>query len=670
MKTSSFSIRQICLLAICALAVTTCAQSNLKLAKDETLPDIVRSHKSFYLGAKRVGLVDTGIYIGQDELYTILATGSIDMWPGGPPRIFKPEDGWPIMARIGRAGYVFSPILKYHNSGMHNSYSQGGELYLGYKSGNVNSKGVPQNPEYYKDDTGGFKIDVIVWKEENYTQIYNFLDEMRRRDLQNAALADAAKYTESFKNIEANRAQVVKKVEETKQMIEEIKEQKTQTQTGSQTNDSLPIVMPSPLPTGQQEEVVKLEAKLTELMAQVAQFDEMRKQFAEERKKTEQLTQALEETSEREKDLLTKLSAGAKAAPVIVVASPLDGTKTEASAIQLTGVAEDESGISQINITANTKTIFPKDGRSISVKAPELPKRYSFNERIPLDKGVNIITIRSVDTDGLAAETVLKITRIELRRNVWALVVGINEYQHVRKLKYAVNDASAFYNLLINQNQIPQENVTLLTDQQASLRNLRRALGTQLKKSAAKDDMVIIFFAGHGATEKDSSSPDGDGLEKYLLPVDAEIEDIYTSAIPMREISHIFRRLKSERIIFIADACYSGASGGRTVNVSGIRASISDAFLDRMVSGKGTIIMTASGANEVSMESEEYKHGIFSYFLIEGLKGKADSDADGLVTVDELYPYVYDNVARTSGQEQHPVRKGVVEGRFVFGIVR
>ena len=151
------------------------------------------------------------------------------------------------------------------------------------------------------------------------------------------------------------------------------------------------------------------------------------------------------------------------------------------------------------------------------------------------------------------------------RRNVWSLVVGINEYQNVRNLKYAVNDAEAFYNLLVEQNQIPQENVILLTDKKASLKNLRRALGTQLKKRAGKEDMVIIFFAGHGATEQDASSPDGDGLEKYLLPVDAELDDIYTSAIPMREISHIFRRIKSERIIFIADSCYSGpAEDGRS----------------------------------------------------------------------------------------------------------
>jgi hypothetical protein len=368
--------------------------------------------------------------------------------------------------------------------------------------------------------------------------------------------------------------------------------------------------------------------------------------------------------------LLGQLSAGANTAPVIVVASPIDGLKIESRTVQLTGVTEDDTGIRQLNISINNKEIFPKDGRGIQTKTLELPIKYQFNERIRLDDGLNIITIRSVDADGLIAEKTVSITRIERRRNVWALVVGINEYQNVRNLKYAVNDAQAFYNLLVNQNQIPKENVIILTNNQANLRNLRRAMGTQLKEKAGKEDMVIIFFAGHGATEKDVTSPDGDGLEKYLLPVDAELEDIYTSALPMREISHIFRRIKSERIIFVADSCYSGASGGRTINVSGIRSSLSDTFLDRIASGKGTVILTASGANEVSTESDEFKHGIFTYFLLEGLKGKADVDRDSLITVDELYRYVSDKVARASGQEQHPVKKGMVEGRFVFGVVR
>jgi uncharacterized caspase-like protein len=89
-----------------------------------------------------------------------------------------------------------------------------------------------------------------------------------------------------------------------------------------------------------------------------------------------------------------------------------------------------------------------------------------------------------------------------------------------------------------------------------------------------------------------------------------------------------------------------------------------------MVSGKGTIILTASGANEVSVEKDELRHGVFTYFLLEGLGGKADADRDDLVTVNEAYDYVSKNVPKATGQEQHPVKKGEVEGQLILGILR
>jgi uncharacterized caspase-like protein len=198
---------------------------------------------------------------------------------------------------------------------------------------------------------------------------------------------------------------------------------------------------------------------------------------------------------------------------------------------------------------------------------------------------------------------------------------------------------------------------------------LRSTLGTYLKRKAGKDDMVIIYFAGHGSTEKDVMSPDGDGLEKYLLPYDADPKDLYASALPMREISHIFNRVQSERLVFLADSCYSGASGGRTIGITGARSNISENFLDRVASGKGRVIITASGSNEVSAENEDLQHGVFTYYLIEGLQGKADIDKDGLITVDEVYRYVSDQVPRATGQEQHPVKKGTVEGRLILGVI-
>jgi len=82
------------------------------------------------------------------------------------------------------------------------------------------------------------------------------------------------------------------------------------------------------------------------------------------------------------------------------------------------------------------------------------------------------------------------------------------------------------------------------------------------------------------------------------------------------------------------------------------------------------VLFRSSGANEVSAENDELQHGIFTYFLIKGLQGLADTDSDGLITVDEVYTYVSKQVPQATNQEQHPVKKGIVEGPLVLSIVR
>jgi hypothetical protein len=399
-------------------------------------------------------------------------------------------------------------------------------------------------------------------------------------------------------------------------------------------------------------------------------IDEARKQWEEEKEKTAVLSKQLEDKEKRERALMGKLAEGAKVPPVILVVSPKEGWETESNVALLSGVIQDDQGLEALEIWINDdklKTYWigvdPSSGQETS-------KRLEFQERIPLRKGENRIKINAVDVEGFFAEKIVNVRGVEKKKNVWAVVIGVNSYPNIRPLKYAVNDAMAFCNHLVEYNQVPKENVVLLLDEEANLTRLRSALGIYLKNKASKDDMVIIYFAGHGATERDAASPDGDGLEKYLLPYDVDPKELYATALPMEEISRLFSRIRSDRLVFIVDTCYSGASGGRTISVADIRAGISDGFLDRITGGKGKIILTASGANEVSAESDELQHGIFTHFLIKGLQGQADSDGDGLITVDEVYTYVSKLVPQATNQEQHPVKKGIVEGPLVLSIVR
>jgi len=650
------------------LMINGCSKSNLKIDKDKPLPPIIKEYKNITLLGMFSGMKNTGVFIEKDETFTIMATGSIDYCEGGGCgyRHVKPEHGWPIMAKIGKDGYRFSPIFKGRNSNTITRYDSG-YLFVGIKDGKVDLEGNAKQPEYYNDNLGSFIIDIIVWKKKDYVQIYAFLERMKDKNPDNDAINDALAYIKTYKNIYLAENEAKKEVDNTKKMLQELKEAKKKK---GQVIETVTKGKPSTIDEANQKKVEELENKLAKFIKTLEQLNKTKKQLEKEKQKTAQLSQELEEKEEQKMALINKLEGDSKNPPVLIIASPPDGKKTEGKIIQLFGVAEDNQGVEKLEIFVNGRLLSKEDDRGIRLTGKRFSRRFDFNVRIPLKKGANRIKVRAVNTEGLFSEKIVTVHNIKERRNIWAVVIGINDYKNIRKLKYAVNDAKAFYNLLVSHNKIPAANVTLLINKEAKLTNLRSTLGTKLKKNAGKEDMVIIYFAGHGATERDVMSPDGDGLEKYLLPCDADLKDLYSSALPMREISHIFHRIRSERLIFIADSCYSGASGGRTASFSGIRANISDSFLNRIASGKGTVIITASGANEVSAEKEEFKHGVFTHYLLEGLRGKADIDNNGLITVDEVYRYVSKHVPQATGQEQHPVKKGTVKGRLILSIVQ
>jgi uncharacterized caspase-like protein len=253
----------------------------------------------------------------------------------------------------------------------------------------------------------------------------------------------------------------------------------------------------------------------------------------------------------------------------------------------------------------------------------------------------------------------------------WAVIIGVGRYQStdIPSLRYTVSDAESLYQILVGPGGFNKEHVLLITDKTEktpTLRNIKWALGTFLARSAAKDDTVVIFFAGHGAPEVDQRGVERDGLAKYLIPSDADPDDLYSTALPMDEMQTIFGRVEAERMVVFLDACYSGAAGGRTFSSKRTRANnLDDQFLERLTRSKGRAIITASRPSEVSIELPELGHGIFTYYLVQGLNGAADLNKDGIVTIQKLYEYLAQQVAQKSrsvGGNQHPVMKGEMEG--------
>jgi Caspase domain len=336
-------------------------------------------------------------------------------------------------------------------------------------------------------------------------------------------------------------------------------------------------------------------------------------------------------------------------------------------------------GIARVSVVVN--------GTEVHQQTERTPQR-SLALAVPLvvRPGANTIVLSATDADGTVRQEIRTVMLDRARGAAvaappppaprpqperWAVVVGVGQYEDpgIPRLRYTVPDADAVYQLLTGPGGFPRDHVLLLTDRaerKPTLRNLKWALGTFLSRSAKKDDTVVIFFAGHGAPEIDPRGLERDGIAKYLVPLDADLDDLYGTALPMDELQTIFNRIEAERIVVLLDACYSGGAGGRTFLAKRTRATaLDDLFLERLTRAKGRAIITAARPTELSLELPELGHGLFTYYVLDGLGGAADANHDGIVSLQELYEYVEHQVAeksRAAGANQHPVLKGELEG--------
>ena len=239
--------------------------------------------------------------------------------------------------------------------------------------------------------------------------------------------------------------------------------------------------------------------------------------------------------------------------------------------------------------------------------------------------------------------------------NRWAVIIGVSKYKHsTLDLKYADRDAEKLYQLLLapQGGHFQKEYICKLTNKDATRRNITRALRSFLKKPA-REDLVIIYFACHG-----SPDPDRPG-NVYLLTHDSDPQDIAGTALPMGDIDRALKdTLLSEKVIILADTCHSAAIGGgiRSRAVTESTLLINRYLKEISQARQGTALLTSAEANEVSFEDKRWGggHGVFTYYLLQGLRGEADLNNNGFVAVGELFEYVRENVKKATNHRQHP----------------
>jgi uncharacterized caspase-like protein len=198
---------------------------------------------------------------------------------------------------------------------------------------------------------------------------------------------------------------------------------------------------------------------------------------------------------------------------------------------------------------------------------------------------------------------------------------------------------------------LAEEDTLVLLNDAATTESIRHALFSFLTKPQ-EQDTVVIYIAGHGA-------PDPlDPRNLYLITADTKPDDMGGTAFPMWQMQDVFDRiLKAKRVLTFADTCHSyGFSGLRAGPGQKHANNLVNQYLQRYASKGQRAVITASDISESSFEDAKWGdgHGVFTYFLLQGLQGKADANHDGVVTAGELFAYLQQSVRQATDGKQNP----------------
>jgi len=245
--------------------------------------------------------------------------------------------------------------------------------------------------------------------------------------------------------------------------------------------------------------------------------------------------------------------------------------------------------------------------------------------------------------------------------NTWAVVIGVSKFNSLKpdeQLQFADKDAQAFAKFIGSPRGrgVKAENLTLMLNGEATGGAIKKRLGTTLPRNAKPNDVVYIFVATHGMVEKDVAKA------VYILGTDADPEDLYTTAIPMKDLDDIVsnRLQNAGRIVLMADACHSGNMGGFN---TGLQAAAGKR--------KELIGLMATRGGESSQEGPQFcgGHGAFTCAVLKGLDGAADADKDKTVTVSELIDYVQVQVRTATENKQHLQNFGAFDNEVPLAFV-
>ena len=238
------------------------------------------------------------------------------------------------------------------------------------------------------------------------------------------------------------------------------------------------------------------------------------------------------------------------------------------------------------------------------------------------------------DLDALPAAAVVSPKR-------HAVVIGIERYrENLPKADFAAGDAKLAAEYFKRVLGVSETNLALLIDDRATKSDFEKYFERWLPNRVEAGDEVFIYFSGHGA-------PNAKSGDAYLVPFDGDPTYIAETGYPIKKLYEQLAKLPAKRVLVAMDSCFSGA-GGRSVLAKGARPLVS--VQTAAVTGNVTVL-SASAGDQISSSYQEKGHGLFTYFLLKGLKEKG---GDFKAAFDYLKPEVSRIARREYNADQDP----------------
>jgi thiol-disulfide isomerase/thioredoxin len=237
-----------------------------------------------------------------------------------------------------------------------------------------------------------------------------------------------------------------------------------------------------------------------------------------------------------------------------------------------------------------------------------------------------------------------------VNKKALAVIFGIENYKNISAVTFAKRDATYMKEYFEKVLGIPGNRIYFKTDDDVGRAEFEKVFsedGWLDKRVKEGKTDLYIYYAGHGA-------PDIKKNKAYLIPYDGDPNYASQTGYEMDKLYEQLGSLGARSTTVFLDACFSGANRDNEMLLADARPVFME--VDESAT-RDVTVFSAAGGKEISSAWPEKKHGLFSYFLMKGMRGDADANSDKKITVGELGDYVKENVSDMAGmldREQTP----------------